>query len=416
MLKILRYTLLVCLVFLQSGYSYYISFQVLALLLIIVALFSCGSSFKISLLGIFSIFIFASFIVYTGMVSPLVISSNSTNIFLTVAALLVYSLMIFALSLIRIKHHIKSLVFVRELSASLVLALFTLLIVSESGFIPFLNREMLTMQNLGLIDNMASIKYIEASIKADLFRPKADLFYGEPSFLAVVIFASVGSFVLADSALKTSGRNAFGETRVNRFESVSNLIPLIGIASLVYIQSFSSIICAVVTLYFLINSRKTYKKVRLINFLFYLYVCIVALSFSYEYFFYRITMEDSVSFNQRFGFLFEMRQIDWVVGIKDASRLPETGIHNGVVYLLAISGLGGMCYLFYLLRHSYKAAISIGRGSYSALLILAIFSQNGGIFSPNKIVLMALILIPLAAVRSGRLSPSRSLSSYDSKA
>ena len=127
-------------------------------------------------------------------------------------------------------------------------------------------------------------------------------------------------------------------------------------------------------------------------------------------------MEDSVSFNQRFGFLFEMRQIDWVVGIKDASRLPETGIHNGVVYLLAISGLGGMCYLFYLLRHSYKAAISIGRGSYSALLILAIFSQNGGIFSPNKIVLMALILIPLAAVRSGRLSPSRSLSSYDSKA
>jgi hypothetical protein len=125
-------------------------------------------------------------------------------------------------------------------------------------------------------------------------------------------------------------------------------------------------------------------------------------------------MENSVSFIQRFGFLFEMRLIDWVVGLKDTSRLPEFGIHNGVIFLITISGLGGLCYLFYLLRYAYKSAISIGLASYSVLLILAIFSQNGGIFSPNKIVLLALILLPLAAVRSGKLSPSRSLSNYDS--
>ena len=386
----------------------------LALLLIIVVVFSYGSSFKISLLGIFSIFIFISFIVYTGMVSPLVFSPNSTNIFLTVAALLVYSLMIFGLSLIRIKHHINSLIFVRQLSASLVLVLFALLIVSESDFIPFLNRETLAMQNIGLIDNMTSLKEIGLSIKANLFRPKADLFYGEPSFLAVVIFASVGSFFLADSGLQTSGAKTFSETRSDGFERVSNLIPLIGIVSLVYIQSLSSLIYAAVTLYFFINSRKTYKKSRLINFLFYLFVAIVAFSFSYEYFLYRITMENSVSFIQRFGFLFEMRLIDWVVGLKDTSRLPEFGIHNGVIFLITISGLGGLCYLFYLLRYAYKSAISIGLASYSVLLILAIFSQNGGIFSPNKIVLLALILLPLAAVRSGKLSPSRSLSNYDS--
>ena len=386
----------------------------LALLLIIVVVFSYGSSFKISLLGIFSIFIFISSIFYTGIVSPLVVSTNSTNIFLTMAALLVYSLMIFGLSLIRIKHHINSLIFVRQLSASLVLVLFALLIVSELDFIPFLNRETLAMQNVGLIDNFTSIKDIELSINMNLFSPKVDLFYGEPSFLAVVIFASIGSFIIADSGLKTFGAKTFSETRSDRFERLSSLIPLIGIFILVYIQSLSSLIYTAVTLYFFINSRKTYKKSRLINLLFYLFVAIVAFSFSYEYFLYRITMEDSVSFIQRFGFLFEMNLIDWVIGLKDASRLPEFGIHNGVIFLITISGLGGLCYLFYLLRHAYKSAISIGLAPYAVLLILAIFSQNGGIFTPNKIVLLALILLPLVAVRSGKLSPSRSLSNYDS--
>jgi len=387
---------------------------VLALLLIIVVVFSYGSSFKISLLGIFSIFIFISSIFYTGIVSPLVVSTNSTNIFLTMAALLVYSLMIFGLSLIRIKHHINSLIFVRQLSASLVLVLFALLIVSELDFIPFLNRETLAMQNVGLIDNFTSIKDIELSINMNLFSPKVDLFYGEPSFLAVVIFASIGSFIIADSGLKTFGAKTFSETRSDRFERLSSLIPLIGIFILVYIQSLSSLIYTAVTLYFFINSRKTYKKSRLINLLFYLFLAIVAFSFSYEYFLYRITMEDSVSFIQRFGFLFEMNLIDWVIGLKDASRLPEFGIHNGVIFLITISGLGGLCYLFYLLRHAYKSAISIGLAPYAVLLILAIFSQNGGMFTPNKIVLLALILLPLVAVRSGKLSPSRSLSNYDS--
>tara|TARA_B100000780_G_C21058007_1_gene425164 strand:+ start:89 stop:1084 length:996 start_codon:yes stop_codon:yes gene_type:complete len=330
------------------------------------------------------------------------------------AALLVYSLMIFGLSLIRIKHHINSLIFVRQLSASLVLVLFALLIVSELDFIPFLNRETLAMQNVGLIDNFTSIKDIELSINMNLFSPKVDLFYGEPSFLAVVIFASIGSFIIADSGLKTFGAKTFSETRSDRFERLSSLIPLIGIFILVYIQSLSSLIYTAVTLYFFINSRKTYKKSRLINLLFYLFVAIVAFSFSYEYFLYRITMEDSVSFIQRFGFLFEMNLIDWVIGLKDASRLPEFGIHNGVIFLITISGLGGLCYLFYLLRHAYKSAISIGLAPYAVLLILGIFSQNGGMFTPNKIVLLALILLPLVAVRSGKLSPSRSLSNYDS--
>ena len=386
----------------------------LALLLLILLVFMHGCSFKISMVGIFSILVFIGFIVYTGMVSPLVISPKSTNVFLTMAALLVYSLMIFGLSLIRINHHINSLLFVRQLSASLVLVLFALLMVSESGFIPFLNRETLAMQNIGLIDNMTSLKDIELSIKMDQFRPKADLFYGEPSFLAVVIFASVGSFVITDSGLKTSGAKTFSETGSDRFERLSSLIPLIGITCLFYIQSLSSLIYAAATLYFFINARKTFKKARLINLLLILFVSIVAFSFSYEYFLYRITMENSVSFIQRFGFLFEMGQIDWVFGLKDASRLPEFGIHNGVIFLITISGLGGLCYLFYLLRHAYKSAISIGLASYSVLLILAIFSQNGGIFTPNKIVLLALILLPLAAVRSGKLSPSRSLSNYES--
>ena len=404
---VLRYLLLACLVFLQSGFSYYISFQVLGLLAIVLVIFSYGYVIRLSFLGIFSFVIFIFFIGYTGIISPLVISSNSTNTFLTVAALLVYSTFIFGFSFIHIKRYIKSLFFMRQLSANLILALFVFLIFSELDIIPFLNRETLALQNVGLIDNYTNIESIELSIQMDQFRPKVDLFYGESSFLAVVLLASIGCFVITGQALDRFSAKNCEASKSPLFDRIINITPFLGIAFLVYIQSLSSIMYAAMTFYFVVSSRKTHKKNLLIKWSFYAVLGIVLVSSSYEYFWYRITMENSVSFIQRFGFLFGMTWLDFIIGLKDASRLPEFGIHNGVIHLISMSGLGGLLYLFHILWRAYKTALPIGVAAYSVLLILAIFMQNGGIFTPNKIVLLALVMLPLAAVRSANLASLR---------
>ena len=115
LINILRNLMLICLLFLQIGYTYYLSFQVLALLILIIVLLYFGFNIKISMLGIFSIMMFISFIFYTGIYSPIVISTKSTNSFLTVLALLVYSLMIFGFSLLYIKPLYKLLIVFSEI-------------------------------------------------------------------------------------------------------------------------------------------------------------------------------------------------------------------------------------------------------------------------------------------------------------
>ena len=415
MINISRYLLLLCLFFLQSGFSYYISFQVLGMLVLVILVFYHGCSFKISIVGICTVFLFISFTLYTGMFSPLVINPKSTNTFLTVMALLVYSLTIFALPLLYIKHNIKLLLFIRRLSSNLIIVLFFMLIISELNIIPFLNREALAIHNIGLIDNFTSIEDIELNIYLNQFNPKVDLFYGEPSFLAIVIFASIGSFVIANEGLKTFAVQPFSVTKFTHFFNLSILIPVLGIVILVYIQSLSSIICAVATLFYCFFSKIIYRKINYTNFIFLSILIIFVTAISWEYVSYRLFSADqgfqSVSFIQRFDFLTEMSAIDWIIGLKHSSMLPEFGIHNGVTFLIAISGFGGIVYFLYLLRRVYISGTIIGLSTYAVFLILAIFLQNGGIFSPGKIVLISLVLLPLAAVRSAKKDVLRGISS-----
>ena len=354
--------------------------------------------------GTFSILLFISFTLNTGFFSPLIISSNSTNIFLTVLALLVYALMIFMMSLLHIQRYISLLMFIKKLTSSLILALFVIFIISESSLLPFFNRISLAMQNIGLIDNFANITDIRENIRFNQFNPKVDLFYGEASFLAIVIFASLGSFLIANKGLKIFDTQCFDVSKVNTFTPFSTIIPVLGIFILVYVQSLSSLICALVTFFYFLSSKWVFKEITYVKLIFYAFLTILVAAYSWEYILYRFnTLDQSTSFDQRFGFLFEMEPVDWVVGFKDQYQLPDSGIHNGLIYLIAISGVGGIAYFFYLIRHAYTSANIIELPLYSVLIIFAIFMQNGGIFSPGKIVLMSLVLLPLAAVRSAKI-------------
>lgn len=402
--------MLICLLFLQIGYTYYISFQVLAVLILIFVLLYFGFNIKISMLGIFSVMMFISFIFYTGIFSPQVISPKSTNSFLTVVALLVYSLIIFGFSLLYINRYINCLLFFRQLASSLILAIFITLTISELNLFPLLNREFFIIQNASLIDNFTDIESIKLSLKLK-HEQGVDLFYGEASFLAIVIFASLGGFVIANEGLKTFSTQNFANTKVALLANKSNVITVLGIASLIYIQSLTSIICALVATFYSFSIQTFFKKISLIKLMFFLILTFILIASSWEYVVYRITMVEKYSLSQRFGFIFEMRPIDFLIGLKNVSLLPKYGIHNGLIYIIAIAGVGGMGYFLYLVQFAYKSANIIGLSAYSIFLILAIFMQNGGIFSPSKIVLMSLVLLPLAAVRSAKKGVNINLSS-----
>jgi hypothetical protein len=129
-------------------------------------------------------------------------------------------------------------------------------------------------------------------------------------------------------------------------------------------------------------------------------IVIAFLAFSYKYFLYRITQTDSLSWFQRFGFVSEIGIGDLLMGIKDETKSPDVGIHNGLFYILAISGLGGISYLASLFYSVGKLSRPVKLVPFLVLLVLSIIMQNGGVFSPNKVVLLSLVLLPLSCARS----------------
>ena len=80
----------------------------------------------------------------------------------------------------------------------------------------------------------------------------------------------------------------------------------------------------------------------------------ILLVFSWDYTLYRLSMDEDYSLNQRFGFIFEMRSIDFIIGLKDA-LLPENGIHNGIIYPNCYCWSWGMAYVYIFSNtHTYQ--------------------------------------------------------------
>ncbi len=93
--------------------------------------------------------------------------------------------------------------------------------------------------------------------------------------------------------------------------------------------------------------------------------------------------------------MLEFLPIDFLLGLQSADRMPIGGVHNGVIYLLMVAGVGGIAVLACLVGRVIRMSSPLELSTLSVLTVLAIFSQNGGIFSPNKIVVISLLLGPL---------------------
>ena len=124
------------------------------------------------------------------------------------------------------------------------------------------------------------------------------------------------------------------------------------------------------------------------------------------YYLHRLTtFSDSLSAQQRFGVVLGFQPQDFLLGLHEHGRMPPFGFHNGLIYVVMMAGIGGICLLAFLIHRVAWMARPLGLSMLSVLALLAVFSQNGAILSPNKLVILSFLLIPLACVeRSARAS------------
>lgn len=394
------------LVFLQVGLSYYISFQMLALIVVLTIAYRSRIVVvnKAALFFIHGLLLFS--IAITEHYSPMVISRNSINYLYTIIGIMLYAFLIMAIVHLRPKKIGRILLVFRFASAATICALSVLLVLTHLELTPLLDRKAMLMQNSSLVTNYSDEEMLERNLeRQDIpgYEIRPDLFYGEASYLGVVLFACLGSFMLT-SKLISEYMNGI---RSVVLESSSHgkygrYVVIVGILSLLSLSSLSSIVYAMVLLFH--GSVAIIKRYLSFSKLFPYIACLAVFLFAYpdilQYFFFRITMEDSVSLAQRFGSLLNFDASDYLFGVKDESKLPEEGFHNGLFYIIAISGLAGILYTILILRAVHRLAKPIKMSGLLTLIVLALIMQNGAVFSPNKVVLFALILLPLSCVRT----------------
>ncbi len=390
------------LIFLQEGFTYYVSFQMLALATIAILIFSTTRAIKNETHFFVAFLIFTFFVAFTAFVSPAVISRNSSNIFITLIGVFGYAAMIGCLPHLMIRRADLILHIFKTVSSATILVLAGLIALSESNLVPSLTRDAMIQQNTRLIDNFTDADALSTDQAFRLLIDQAgtiDLFYGEPSILAIVLFTCLGCFMLASKLLAYASNGSENTDIKSSFKSYESII-LIGIIVLLYMRSFSSIIYALVVIYFVFVKSKIRREKLLTSISLLIIIAFVFLTFSYEYFLFRLTQTESLSFIQRFGFIFNIGINELLLGIKDESMLSDVGIHNGLFYIIAISGFGGVLYIVSLLYSVYTLSKPIKLFSFLALLLLAIMMQNGGVFSPSKVVLFSFILLNLACART----------------
>jgi hypothetical protein len=331
---------------------------------------------------------FIYLVILRGYFFPNVINSSTKNITLKIIGLIGYATIITVLFNLKLRK--KNLLNIIEKSAKLTIAILFILIayINLSPYKFFL-LFILEFQNKNLVVNFTTIEPLAFQMINELrqgIMPRMDLFYGEPSYLSVVIF-TIAITLLAIKYLKTNS---------DRLTITTEIFTLISIFSLVMVGSLSGVIYAlIITLYI-------FTKIHFLKSLIYtLFVfSIIFFSNTYSIIYHRlIDINNSISLMQRFGEFEKFTFTDYLIGLTSYERIPIAGFNNGISYLIAISGIAGIL-LF--ISGFYKIMNKIPDLKIFLLIIIgltAIIMQNGGIFSPNKIFLMSLIVLPITVTK-----------------
>lgn len=392
--------------FIQEGWTYYISIQMSALFFLAGVMLYAGLIVRVTPALVAALMLFSVLLFCTVCLAPDTISQNSPNIVVTSIGVLGYVTIMLSLISLRPIRADWLLLFYRRSSAMIVAFIFLLVVLTDLGVIPGLTREYFHLQNVDLITNYSSMNGVLADIDYRTrvgIQSNIDLFYGEPSFLSLVLFVSLVCHVTSSRVLHH--RAEVAPKSFGRYGARGVFVPLqiCGIACLIHIQSLSSLVYVAVLLgFFLVSGIRSGKIIRLtpnkvvILTLLLLVVVMVAIE-NFPYYWHRITtFSDSISAQQRFGILFDFFPQDFLLGLHEPTRVPAAGFHNGLIYLVMMSGIGGICVIVYQLAWLVSKGRRLEVGTLCMLAVLAAFSQNGAIFSPNKLIILSFVFLPLA--------------------
>lgn len=396
-------TIVISLVFLQEGLSYYLSFQVLAIFLLVSYLYTCQVYIRSIEFVFLLVFLFFISISVTAINAPTVISQNSSNITYTLISILVHASILLIMTSLKFGKAIPLLVFFKNISSLTLIVLIVLTLIGDFG-VRGVDRDFLQLQNARLVTNFADIELLQKDL--DLkhesnVSPRLDLFYGESSFLAIVVFSCLGCFLISTKLLKKFiYEDGYSQKNYKKFELC---LVLAGIFLLLYIKSLSSMIYALVIsgAFFTELLKTKVITLSMIGGLIVLIFIVALTTGSVDYVTYRVgSLGESVSLTQRFGAISNFGFTELMLGLANESLVPEHGFHNGIIYIIAISGFMGLSLMAFIIGTVFYLAKKLDFAALSTLLVLALFSQNGAVFSPNKIVLFGLICLPLCCVRN----------------
>lgn len=394
---------ILCIIFMQKGITYYISFQ--TAILIIFYLKIIESEYYIRNKEILSniILLFIIFTLYKLCYHPDIISQNSNNIILSYFGLIIYAVTLLLLSSLELRN-IEIIILYKKISIYAILLLLTLFYISDLGIIRDFNAEYMLYDNQYLITNFNSYDSIHQYIKYKKSvgeKLDNDLFYGEASFLSLVILILATSLFYIKSNIDNSKINLLD--RILILLIISFFFSVRSLSSFIYLVIF---VIYIITRYGLNDLISVANRHFLVMLLLLLLIMFIYYSSNIEYIYLRFSgLSKSGSLYDRFIVFGEYKFVDYFFGLNMSDQIPKHGFHNGLLYILMISGFAGVIYISYIL-YAIVERNSITQGLILSLIFLFIIMQNGGVFSPNKVVLASFIFVPIA-FNSRRILGSR---------
>lgn len=404
-IKLLQFFIILSILFLQTGISYWISTQVFAFIIFTYVIYLNKPKLILNLKIIIPIFLFILFIIDLYFYRAFLINwGQVSNLFLSTIRLIFFSSTIYFLFFLQFENN-NFIKFTTKIYKYLLIIFPSLLLISESNLIPFLSKESLFAQNASLVFNLQNIDNINLHIAAlNVIRP--DLFYGEPSYLALIIFCIFSGYIFSNFVKSYNSNSQKPELFL--YKRGSLVFASSTILSLFLTRSLSGILYIFLIIFLFLSVRFIYQRVLSVRIILFGGIIIIFITslFLNSYLLSRLdfTNFDQLSLFERILFFLKWTLRDYIFGIQSIDKISsDFGFVNGFFFGIAVGGIGFLLYFFSLITRIRSLVKSLPFNIYSSFLLLAIFMQNGSIFAPDKAFMIFLTFSPLLSKKTIKL-------------
>ena len=406
-LSLLSILLAIAVLFIQYGYSTYVSFQFICAVAIVVLFILARPMITNarSSLVIFTLFFIFNWCYFSlSSHAPAIYHDPFTRMLTTT----VYSALIIAVANIEYQKPEIIIKFMRNLSRSVLTLTLIALTLSETAIFNNFDRASLTLQNADLLFNRGGIDKLtlEVDASARTQRPlRIDLLYGEPSYLALIILIFSFTLIATTQMISKLASQLYNlaqlrSARMGRFDTA---IILGSMLTLVMIKSLTSLLAFLaLSLYLIVRlvlRKNYYKNIRNLSWVTLIFFLLAALDpnrifeGAYDELYRRLsTLSASMSFQQRFGPILQFSLDEWLFGIYSSMIDQKIGYQNSMITVISSGGAGGLLFLFSIFFQTFTK-MKVNFGFVLAIpCLIAILFQNGELFSPDKFFLLSCFL------------------------